>query len=130
MMAHPNEELLRSAYATFDRGDLEGYWAVCAQDFAFHIPGQNQVTGTYQGKEQFFGMIGRVMELTEGTFQEEVHDVLANDEHGVVLAIHRFERNSRSKEYRTAHIYHIHNGKLAECWEQPQDQSIFDDAWR
>jgi hypothetical protein len=35
------------------------------------------------------------MELTGGTFQEEVHDVLANDE---------------------------------QCWEQPQKQSIFDDA--
>ena len=33
------------------------------------------------------------MELTGGTSQEEVHDVLANDEHGVVLAIRRFERN-------------------------------------
>ncbi len=48
------------------------------------------------------------MELTGGTFQEEVHDVLANDEHGVVLAIRRFERN----------------GML----DQPQKQSIFDDA--
>jgi hypothetical protein len=33
------------------------------------------------------------MELTGGTFQEEVHDVLANDEHGMVLAIRRLERN-------------------------------------
>ena len=70
------------------------------------------------------------MGLTGGTSQEEVHDVLANDERGVVLAIHRFERHGRPKEYRTAHIYHIRNGKPTEFWEQPQKQSLFDDAWR
>ena len=57
-MAHPNEELLRNAYAAFARGDLEGYWAVCAQDFTFHVPGQNQVTGTYQGMEWFWRSTG------------------------------------------------------------------------
>jgi hypothetical protein len=55
--------------------------------------------------------------------------VLANDGHGVVLAIHRLVRNGQPKEYRTAHIYHIRAGKLAECWEQPQDQFAFDEAW-
>jgi ketosteroid isomerase-like protein len=129
-MAHPNEELLRNAYATFARGDIEGYWQMYAEDFAFHVPGRGQMAGTYKGKDQFFGMIGKVMQLTGDAFQEEVHDVVANDEHGVVLATHRFERNGRQREYRTAHVYHIRDGKPAECWEQPQDQYFFDEAWR
>ena len=49
--------------------------------------------------------------------------------HCVVLAFHRFEREGKPKEYRTAHVYHIRDGKLAECWEQPQDPTVFDDAW-
>ncbi len=128
-MAHPNEELLRTAYATFARGDVEGYLAVCTDDFTFNVPGRNQMAGSYKGRDEFLRLIGKVMELSGGAFQEEVHDVLANEEHGVVLAFHRFEREGKPKEYRTAHVYHIRDGKLAECWEQPQDPTVFDDAW-
>ena len=128
-MAHRNEEMLRKAYADFARGDLDGYWSVCTDDFAFNVPGRSKVAGRFQGKDAFYGMIGNVMALTGGQFQEEVHDVLANDEHGVVLAIHRFPRNGQTYEYRTAHVYNIRDGKLAECWEQPQDPTAFDTAW-
>jgi len=55
--------------------------------------------------------------------------VLANDHHAVVLARHRFTRAAQPKEYRTAHVYQIRGGKLAECWEHPRDQAVFDDAW-
>jgi ketosteroid isomerase-like protein len=128
-MPHPNEALLRKAYADFARGDLEAYLSVCVDDFTFSVPGQNKMTGSYKGREQFFQLAGKVMELTGGAFEEEVHDVLANDEHGVVLAIHRFNRDGGAKEYRTAHIYEIRDGKLVECWEQPQDPAALDDAW-
>ncbi len=65
------------------------------------------------------GMLGTVMQRCGGVFEETVHDVLANDKHGVVLAEHRFTRDGKPREYRTAHIYHIKDGRLAECWEQP-----------
>jgi ketosteroid isomerase-like protein len=128
-MPHPNETLLRDAYAAFGRGDIEGYWSVCAPEFTFNVPGRNAMAGSYSGKDTFMGMVGKVMQLTAGQFQEEVHDVLANDEHGVVLAIHRFTRNGQAFEYRTAHVYELCDGRLQECWEQPQDQAAFDAAW-
>ncbi len=128
-MAHPNEQMIREAYAAFGRGDLEGYWSVCTDDFTFNVPGRNQMAGSYRGKEEFLRLVGKLMELCGGQFEEEVHDVLANDEHGVVLAIHRFSREGKPKEYRTAHVYHIRGGKLAECWEQPREPDLFDDAW-
>lgn len=128
-MAHPHEELLRKAYADFARGDVDGYWSACTDDFTFHVPGASRVAGSYQGKARFMAMIGTVMQLSGGAFEETVHDVLANDEHGVVLAVHRFARDGVAKEYRTAHVYHIQDGKLTECWEQPQDPVAFEDAW-
>ena len=128
-MAHKHEGLLRRAYADFARGDLDGYWSACTDDFTFNVPGRSRVAGSYQGKEQFMRMIGTVMELSGGAFEETVHDVLANDEHGVVLAVHRFSRDGSPKEYRTAHVYHIREGKFAECWEHPQDPVAFEDAW-
>ena len=69
------------------------------------------------------------MSTTNGTFVEEVEDVLANDSHGIVLARHRFQRDGQPREYRTVHVYTIRDGKLAECFEHPRDQNAFDDAW-
>jgi hypothetical protein len=71
----------------------------------------------------------KVMAITGGSFREEVEDVLANDNHAVVLARHQFTRDSNFKEYWTAHGYEIREGKLAVCFEQPRDPASFEDAW-
>ena len=71
----------------------------------------------------------KAMSITGGTFHEEVEDVLTNDNHAVVLARHRFARDAVSKDYRTAHVYEVREGKLAQCFEQPRDPASFDDAW-
>ena len=128
-MTHPNEALLRQGYAAFGRGDIEGYWRLCTDDFTFHVAGQNRMAGDYRGQDQFFGMVGKVMELTGGQFEETVEDVLASVEHGVVLVRHRFPRNGQTADYQSAHVYDIRDGKLVECWEQPRSQAQFDAAW-
>ena len=128
-MPHANEQMIRDAYAAFTRGDLEGYLAACVDDFTFNVPGRSRVGGSYKGRDGFMRLIGTVMELSAGHFEEEVVDVLANEHRGVVLATHRFSRNGAPKVYETAHVYDIRDGKLAECWEQPRDPAIFDDAW-
>ena len=69
------------------------------------------------------------MTITAGTFHEEIEDVLANDNHAVVLARHRFIRDRVARDYRTAHLYEIRAGKLARCYEQPRDLMVFDAAW-
>jgi ketosteroid isomerase-like protein len=121
--------MIRDAYAAFIRGDLEGYLANCVDDFTFNVPGSSRVGGSYRGRSEFMRLIGTVMELSGGRFEEEVVDVLANDRHGVVLANHRFDRDGAPKQYQTAHVYEIRDGKLATCWEQPRDPGVFDDAW-
>ena len=127
-MSHPNEELLRSAYAAFSRGDLDGYLQRCADTIVFHVPGGTPMSGTHT-RGQFKSFIGRVMELCDGTFRETVLDVVANDHRGLVLAEHEFRRKGRTHVYRTAHVYRIENGQLAEFREYPEDLHAFDAAW-
>ena len=128
-MAHPLETTIREAYAAFGRGDLDGYLNPCAEDFTFSVPGDNALAGMYVGRDGLARLAAKAMALTGGTFEEEVEDVLANDAHAVVLAVHRFTRDGAEKAYRTAHVYDIRGGKLARCHEQPQDPDAFDDAW-
>ena len=88
-----------------------------------------QFAGTYQGKQGLYELAQKAMATTNGTFQEDVEDILANDRHGIVLARHRFTRGGQLHEYLTVHVYDIRDGKLAACWEHPRDQSAFDAAW-
>ena len=128
-MAHPLEAIIREAYAAFGRGDLDGYLRPCTEGFIFNVPGRGSIAGTYRGKGGLYELARKAIETTGGTFHEQVEDVLANDHHAVVLARHSFTRDGESKDYRTAHVYEIRDGRLAECWEHPRDQAIFDDAW-
>ena len=128
-MNHPLEGIIRTAYAAFGRGDVDGYLRSCADDFEFHVPGQGGIAGTYTGKTGLYTLAGKAMTITGGTFHEEVEDVLANDNHAVVLARHQFTRDGVQKDYRTAHVYEIRDGKLARCYEQPRDPAVFEDAW-
>ena len=57
------------------------------------------------------------MQITGGTFHEEVEDVLANDQHALVLSRHRFTRDGSSRDYKTAHVYEIRDRKLAKCFD-------------
>jgi len=128
-MAHPLEATIREAYAAFGRGDVDGYLRPCTEDFTFHVPGRGGISGTYIGKQGLHDLAGKAMVITGGTFQEEVEDVLANDYHAVVLARHRFTRDGNPRDYRTAHVYEIDEGKLSHCYEQPRDPASFHNAW-
>lgn len=128
-MAHALESTIREAYAAFGRGDVDGYLKPCTEGFSFNVPGRGAIAGSWRGKDGLYALAGKAMEATAGSFREEVEDLLANDHHAVVLARHRFTRDGQSWEYRTAHVYDVRDGKLATCWEQPQDLFAFDDAW-
>jgi ketosteroid isomerase-like protein len=128
--AHPNEEMLRGAYAAFARGDLDGYLAHCTAGITFHVPGRSPVSGRYTRAQFVTPFISRVIELTAGSFSEVVLDVVANDRRAVVFLDHRFERAGEKRGYRTAHHYLLEDGKLAEFREAPEDLYAFDQAWR
>jgi len=127
-MAHPIEGIIKDAYVAFARGDLDGYFHACSDDWNFNIAGNGAIAGTYRGKQGLYELAQKAMATTSGTFQEDVEDVLGNDRHAIVLARHRFTRDGQ-QEYRTVHVYEIHDGKLAACWEHPRDQAAFDAAW-
>lgn len=128
-MAHPNEDLLRKAYADFAKGDLDAYLNVCTDTMSFRVPGQSVVSGLFDRSTFASEMIARVMEASGGTFQETVIDVVANDRRGVVLARHQFSRNGQAHQYNTAHLYRIEGGRLASFEEYPEDLYAFDAAW-
>ncbi|HWW45193.1 MAG TPA: nuclear transport factor 2 family protein [Acidimicrobiia bacterium] len=127
-MGHANEDRLRQLYALFAQGDLGGFLAGCTDDVSFAVPGYATVSGTYS-RDEFPAWIGSIAERTSGTFREDIVDVVANDERGVLLLVHTFERDGTRHEYQTAHLIHFEGGRIARWVEHPGSMHEFEDAW-
>jgi ketosteroid isomerase-like protein len=127
-MAHPNEERLRDLYATFAKGDLQGFLDGCTDDVTFTVPADTPGSGTFS-KATFVDWITAVLGQTGGTFQEQVLDIFANDEHGIVMLHHEFDRDAKHREYLTAHAVKLAAGRISAWEERPGSMAAFEAAW-
>ena len=122
-MAHPNEDLLRRGYEAFASGDINTVLSLFSHDIAWHAGGSNQTSGDYHGHQEVVGFFMKLIELSGGTFRLDVHDVLANDTHGVVLVTAHGERDGQPLAVREANIWHLADGKATEFWAFAEDQA-------
>jgi len=129
MSEHPNVELLRNGYNAYSTGDMAVLTELFADDIVWHITGRSPLSGDYKGRDQVFGFFGKLMELSDGTAKIEVHDLLANDEHGVAIVTGTATRGGNSFEGQDVHVFHIRDGKVVEFWDSPVDQYAADEFW-
>jgi uncharacterized protein len=128
-MAHPNEELLRQGYEAFAKGDLGTVMSIFDEDIVWHSPGRSPLAGDFKGHQQVQEFFGRLFEVSGGTFRNEIHDILANDEHAVVMVQVRAERSGKSLEAVTCHVWHLRDGKATEFWNLILDPYASDEFW-
>jgi uncharacterized protein len=130
MAEHPNVERARRGYAAFATGDMDAVSEQFSDDIVWHAGGNNVLSGDYKGKEAVFGLFGRIIQETGGTFNQTVHDILANDEHVVVLVEVSAERNGVRVDQRAVDILHADaDGKITEFWRFPEDSAAVDRLW-
>lgn len=125
---HPNEQFLKELYEKFAKGDVPGFLAMCDDSITFAVPGATPFSGTHS-KADFTEWIGKVMEISGGTFGESPVAIIANDEHGVVLLDHWLERDGKRIEYRVDHIWDIKDGKVTKFVERAGSEQEFNRAW-
>jgi uncharacterized protein len=128
-MAHPNEDLIRSGYDAFGKGDMAALRGLFADDIRWHFPGRNQLAGDYSGIDEVLGWLGRNLELSGGTLRVEPHDILANDEHAVALVRVTARREGRTLDQNSVQLFHVSGGKATEVWITPTDEYASDEFW-
>lgn len=127
MAEHPNVARLKDGYAAFAKGDLAALDDLFADDLLWHTGGRSQVAGDYRGREAVYGLVGKLMEITQGSFRLDLHAVFADDEHGVVLLAATASRGSRSITVNEVHVFHLRDGKVVEFWDASTDQYALDE---
>ncbi|HYT30466.1 MAG TPA: nuclear transport factor 2 family protein [Actinomycetota bacterium] len=128
-MAHPNEELTRRGLDAFSKGDLSALDDLFDENIVWHVGGRSPLSGDYRGRQEVYGFFGKTMELSGGSFRLDVHDVLANDDHVVVLSTAHAERGGKTLDNNGIQVLHVADGKVVESWLHPADQYETDDFW-
>jgi ketosteroid isomerase-like protein len=126
-MAHPNEELARSATEALQKGDMERFLSFHADDVVVHFPGRGPMAGDYRGKSGVQQMFQKQMQMLDGPPDIETHDILANEDHAVVLNNVRGTRKGQTLEQQQVVVIHPQGGKIKEVWLQFSDQQAMDE---
>ena len=126
---HPNAKILEKIYADFARGDIASFLAVCDEKMTFQVAGKSRLAGKYTKADFASGFVSKLMELSGGSLKVEVHDILASDRHGVVLASDHLVRSGGPVQLRTAHVWRFENGKPVAWYEYPRDLYHYDQIW-
>jgi ketosteroid isomerase-like protein len=126
-MAHPNEEVARRATEAIGKGDMETFLGQHTDDTVVHFPGRGPMAGDHRGKDGVAKMFQQQMQILDAPPEVENHDILANDEHAVVLNTVRATRGGRPFEQQQVVVMHIEDGKISEVWLHFSDQQGMDE---
>ena len=129
MTDHPNLVSARRGYQAFADGDLATVSQLLDDNIVWHVGGNNTLSGDYEGKEAVLSFFGRLMQETGGSFKSDIHDMLANDDHGVALVTQSATRGGTSIEGPVVQVFHMRDGKMTEFWTFARDQSALDEFW-
>ncbi len=119
---------MRRGYEAFGNADLDTLRELFSPDIVWHSGGNNALTGDYRGIDEVFGLFGKVFEMTGGTMQQRVHDLLASDEHGVAITSVTAQRSDgRSLDMNQVAVYHMDDHmRVTEAWLIPADAAAAD----
>jgi len=122
-VANRSLEMARKGYAAFNEQDIEGAMSTMSDDIIWHGGPRGPLAGDYKGKAAVLELFMKFGQLTEGTYKAEIHDILANDLHTVVIGVSKATRNGKTREDRFVDVIHPDpDGKAKEFWRFQEDQ--------
>jgi ketosteroid isomerase-like protein len=120
-MASKHEKVLRDQDAAMAKGDMDGFWAPFADDVIAHIGGRSKLAGDVKGKAEMQAKFGEFMAALGDNPELLTHDIVANDEHGVIIQSFRGTKKGKSFEARGVAIMHFSGDKISEAWFFDED---------
>ena len=128
MAEHPNVTLVRDLFAAMDRGDTQWMEDHTSDDIVWHTGGNSRAAGVRRGKDSVREMMGSM--AGSGAMKADVHDVIGNDDHTVVLGTAVVTAPSgKSVEYNYVNVFHIDDGKVTEVWGLAENDAVTDPIW-
>jgi hypothetical protein len=128
MAKHPNVGLVEKGFAAFASGDMTTLDALFADGIVWHSSGRSFLAGDFAGKEAVFGNFARLAQSTD-SFKQEIHTIVADDEHAVALVTATPSRAGKTTAMRQTITFHLAGNKVTEVWLSSFDQYAADEFW-
>ncbi len=125
---HPNAQVVMRGFQAFAEGDMATMKGLFHDDAVWHTAGNNQFSGDHQGPDAIVRMMGEVSSAAE--IQNEPHDILASDDHVVVLVNSKATKPGKTLDGQNVFVFHVRDGKVSEAWGIPKDQAAADAFWQ
>ncbi len=129
MSEHPHAEIMRRALRAFQTGDVATLEELFDADLRWHVPGHSPVSGVHVGRAAFFAFLGRLMELSGGTFAIDNRSILADDEGGVFVDRVRATRDGRQLDQSLLLRVSVRDGRIVEGVDHFYDTAAWDAFW-
>jgi pSer/pThr/pTyr-binding forkhead associated (FHA) protein len=105
------------AYAALASGDAEQIKQYWAEEMVWQVPGQNRLSGWYYGRGEFLAFMGKVGELSGGSFRMDAvaGQVLVTGEYSCDLTRnrgHRAGEPDKTMDIEVAHVLRWRDGKV------------------
>jgi uncharacterized protein len=125
-----NIEIARTYIKAVQTGDQATLGSLIAADVIWHQPGNHQFSGTHRGMALVGPMLGRMMEVSKGTFAITRADhYMANGDCVAITLEFAGEANGLKLRQPGVDLIRIEGGKIVEVWLFSSDQAQEDAFW-
>lgn len=103
---------------------------ILTADIAWHVPGDNAITGDYHGHDEVLGYMLKRRNLAAAMMRIRSRELLVgDDDHVATRADGTATIGGVEHSWSTIGLYRVREGKIAECWLLPLDAIAFDTIW-
>jgi ketosteroid isomerase-like protein len=102
---------------------------IFTDDIVWHVSGRNRLSGDYKGISEVLGYFGQLGELTGGSFQVTLEDVLAAGERTVALHLATGTSEGKTLDADEVLVFRFRGDKVSEAQGYSGDQHAVDQFW-
>ena len=124
-----NADLHRTGHDAFRQQDMATMQRLITDDTVWHTGGRSQVSGTFKGTDAIFANLGKINELSGGTFKLEDEDFTESADHSVALSRITARRDGRSIDAKFVEVIRWEDGHVAERWGLVDDPYALDEFY-
>jgi ketosteroid isomerase-like protein len=119
-------QLVKNVVTAIATRDREALAECLSDDIVLNVPGTTLLSGKIKGREEVIETLGRFAGVAGDSLRIRLHDVLANDQHGIVMYDVSAHRDGNDIAYSHIDVYHFRDGKIREVTGCPMDLEAFE----
>lgn len=110
-------EKVHQFYTALAQGNFETVGALLADDLVWHQPGKGALSGVYNGKQNVFVHLGKMAQLSNGTFAIDQVDYVTENGDLVVASIEfAVSASGNSMQMKGVDLFRFENDLIKEVW--------------